>query len=200
MPEREFTEKELYFIVRHEVEHYRNHDLWLKLLFEIISSVYWWNPFVYILREGFYLAVEISDDIRTVITLCPQDKISYAECLVHAAIEFIENPNRQGLAFYHKKGKLQIRIHTILNYKHSPKKKIFSMILNLCVIISTAAICFIFVPEAYQARANAVESFEIDESDYLIETENGYALYVDGVYIDTLTELPSKLKIKIYER
>ena len=53
LPEMDFTEKELQYIFKHELQHFNHHDLWLNMLCEIIMCFYWWNPFAYFLKEKF---------------------------------------------------------------------------------------------------------------------------------------------------
>lgn len=202
LPDQTFTDKELYFIVRHETEHVRNKDLWLKALIEILLSIYWWNPFIYVLRKKLYLALEVSDDIMTTKKMDAREKISYAEFLSRAAVDYQGKANVQGLSLFHEKKDLQIRIYTILNGDYSRKRKIGSTIFNLCIVIVTAAVCFTFVPEAYKIPEDVEKiSFSIDEDNaYLVETEQGYELYVDGTYMEMLNGAldPEKLKLKIY--
>lgn len=122
LPDQNFSDKELYYIIRHELEHYRNRDLWLKALMEFLISIYWWNPFMYIFRKNFYLALEVSNDMKTTYNIDALEKIFYAECLYHIASD-----------------------------------------------------------------------------SYLIETQNGYDLYIDDNYMTTLTSLPQTIKLKIYK-
>lgn len=200
LPDRVFTDQELYFIVRHETEHARSKDLWLKALIEILLSIYWWNPFIYVLRNKLYLALEVSDDIMTTREMDARGRISYAEFLCRAAADYRENERVQGLSLFHEKKDLQIRIYTILNCNYSQKRKIGSTILNLCIVLVTAVACFIFVPEAYEELEDKEGIYsEIDENtDYLIKTENGYELYVDDTYMGTLKELPETIELKVY--
>ena len=43
--------KDLLFALRHELYHYRHHDLGLKFLVGCVSAFYWWNPFCHILSR-----------------------------------------------------------------------------------------------------------------------------------------------------
>lgn len=200
LPDHTFTDKELYFIIRHETEHIRNKDLWLKALIEILLSIYWWNPFIYVLRKKLYLALEVSDDIMTTRKMDAREKISYAEFLSRAAVDYQGKANVQGLSLFHEKKDLQIRIYTILNGDYSKKRKIGSTIFNLCIVVVTAVVCFIFVPEAYGISEDVENTtFSIDgKNDYLVETEEGYNLYVDGKYIGILKELPAVAELEVY--
>ena len=200
LPDRVFADQELSFIVRHETEHARNKDLWLKALIEILLSIYWWNPFIYILRKKLYLVLEVSDDIMTTRKMDAWEKASYAEFLCRAAADYTEKKQVQGLSLFHEKKDLQIRINTILNCDYSKIRKMGSAFFNLGFAAVTAAICFTFVPEACRIPEDIEKtSFSIDEDNaYLVETEEGYELYVNDTYMGELSDIPDALRLKIY--
>ena len=52
LPEYPFSENELYYVCLHEAEHCRNHDLWLRLLLDIVICTQWFNPLVYLCRRN----------------------------------------------------------------------------------------------------------------------------------------------------
>lgn len=40
LPEREFEQKELVYVFRHELQHLRHHDIWIKMMYLILCAVY----------------------------------------------------------------------------------------------------------------------------------------------------------------
>lgn len=51
LPDCNYTELELYYILKHELIHYINRDVLIKLIFSFITCLLWWNPLVYLLRN-----------------------------------------------------------------------------------------------------------------------------------------------------
>ena len=49
LPERIYGEQELLLILRHELMHYKHHDLWYKLILLAANAVHWFNPLVYLM-------------------------------------------------------------------------------------------------------------------------------------------------------
>lgn len=49
LPERSYSQQELLLILRHELVHHRQHDLWYKLVLLAANAVHWFNPLVYLL-------------------------------------------------------------------------------------------------------------------------------------------------------
>lgn len=60
------TDKDLLFALRHELYHYRHHDLWLKFLVGCVSAFYWWNPFCHILSRQVDALQEMQVDASIV--------------------------------------------------------------------------------------------------------------------------------------
>lgn len=198
--------KDLKFILRHEIEHYHNYDLHLKIILDLLVAIYWWNPFVYGLKKKLNVAIEFSNDYRVSKNLSPQGKINYAESLLRIAKENIpETVYDLALVnnFY-----LEQRIHLLVDNDVISKRKMkTSMILNLTFLIGLMFAILIFVPEAkYSSKAKEdfekENAFSIDsDNSYFIRNVNGYDLYVSEEYIVTIQEIPKTLKeVPIYEK
>lgn len=199
-----FSCKDLEFILRHEIEHYHNYDLHLKIILDLLVAIYWWNPFVYRLRKKLNIAIEFSNDYRVSKDLNSQNRIRYAESLLRIAKENIpETVYDLSLVnnFY-----LEKRIHLLVDNDFISKKKKTSMILNLMFLIVLMFIILFFVPEAqYLSKAEEdfakENAFSIDsDNSFFIRNVNGYDLYVSEEYLVTFKEIPEELKeIPVYE-
>ena len=65
LPIKDYTEKELYMILEHEINHVKSYDLLWKKIGLFITFIHWWNPFSYILLRKLILQLEIECDIKT---------------------------------------------------------------------------------------------------------------------------------------
>ncbi len=208
LPDYEYTNEELKFIITHEILHYRKGDLLLKTLLEICVRIYWWNPIVYFFRDKFLLFVEVANDISVIKNIPYNEKKDYVECLYKNAklcslYQPIAHKKAFMIPFTLKESDLKIRIFKIINYKRkSGKKSLMAGGINFCVLVIMILSGLFFVPEAYSV-SNEVEktTFTIDENNaYLIKNDNQYDLYVDNTYVVTLSELDENMKrLPIYE-
>ena len=82
LPEMDFTEKELQYIFKHELQHFYHHDLWLNMLCEIIMCFYWWNPFAYFLKEKFKDMLELANDKKITESMNEMEIYEYLECML----------------------------------------------------------------------------------------------------------------------
>lgn len=45
--------QQLYFILYHEMMHHFNHDLYIQMIIELLSILYWWNPACRVLKNRY---------------------------------------------------------------------------------------------------------------------------------------------------
>ncbi len=82
IPGVDYTEKEIYYILKHEMLHYYHNDMLVKLLCEILCIVCWWNPFVFLLRKWMARRLEMRVDRLLTDGFREAEKICYMECIV----------------------------------------------------------------------------------------------------------------------
>lgn len=70
LPSQEYTEEELFHILRHELQHFQTHDLLVKWMIRVFQCLFWWNPLVYLLGKDIVKGKNYELDLR----LDQQDK------------------------------------------------------------------------------------------------------------------------------
>lgn len=80
-----WPEKELEFIVSHELCHYQKKDLWQKLLMTAAWCVNWFNPLVYLLKRQFYFEMELACDAQVLSGCDAGERESYARTMLSFA-------------------------------------------------------------------------------------------------------------------
>lgn len=66
LPEKEYSQEELFFILKHELIHVKRHDIYVKLLLLIANALHWWNPFIYIMQREAVVDMELSCDEKVI--------------------------------------------------------------------------------------------------------------------------------------
>ena len=64
VPDRNYSSKEIYYILKHEMLHFYRGDMAIRILCEILKSVYWWNPLIYVLANLVVDMQEINVDLK----------------------------------------------------------------------------------------------------------------------------------------
>ena len=90
IPEVNFSEVEIEFILKHELTHLVSQDyLYRKLIF-FICLIYWFNPVTYILSDRFIEINEMSCDEKVLDGYKKQEKVAYMRLLCSLASEKYE--------------------------------------------------------------------------------------------------------------
>ena len=209
LPDAVLEEKTVAHMIRHEMKHYANYDLWLKFFVDLLVVIHWWNPVVYVMRKELSLAFELSNDYMVTRDMPELEKLEYAETLVQAAKL---TSNQQVYDLNLTGGEcLETRIKMLL--KEKTTEKVRGRLLtatNLLFVFLIMIISLVFVPEVSYKESMPYDSEEFDgayditpENAYYLKTKDGYELYTDGVYRGTDQEAVEEfieMGIPVYEK
>ena len=82
LPERNFDRDELTLIFKHELVHYKRHDLLVKFLSLIAIAIHWYNPFIYLLSQQMQAEGEASCDEHVLKDVDLKNRHFYAEVII----------------------------------------------------------------------------------------------------------------------
>lgn len=194
LPHLTFTKNEISFIIRHELEHLRNHHLLIKMCLEIVTAIYWWNPLVWLIRRQAICALETQADSYVIIKLSSKARISYLETLLQLCKENTKKDTSLALSFSLKNSMVERRILTVLKHDCFQKNLKIPITYLLPVILSfTIFLCsFTYTYEAYKKNPSDIKgTFTMNsESDYLrLRTDGKYDVYINKEYVATVTNV-----------
>lgn len=106
LPKRQYSERELRCIVKHEISHYQRKDNGKKLFLEILRGVFWWDPFVHLMAENFNHILEVQCDLLSIRNFSKEEKIDYLETI----LKMIKEESLQ------KEGELQLQWEALSNF------------------------------------------------------------------------------------
>ncbi|MGO1042668.1 M56 family metallopeptidase [Clostridioides difficile] len=117
LPPCDYTLKELEWIFRHELMHFKSKDLYIKYLVLFLKIVYWFNPFMYIMDKVIDLDCELYCDERVLKNRSIQDKKEYALIIINAMKKDLNYSNKF-VAGLHKKSDIKKRVFNMFNEKN----------------------------------------------------------------------------------
>ena len=120
LPEIQYSEQELYFILKHELVHLKRRDVLLKLLFVAANAVHWFNPIVWSMQKEAVVDMELSCDERVVQGMDFADRKAYTETLFAALHRKHMKRMILSTQFYGGKQVMKQRFRNILS--RTPKK------------------------------------------------------------------------------
>lgn len=81
LPDVDYSDEELHYILLHEYTHYVRKDIWKKLFFNVLYAIFWWNPFVYILKQEASELIEFLCDRQLGKQLSEREVVAYLQIL-----------------------------------------------------------------------------------------------------------------------
>lgn len=131
LPENSYTPNEIRLVLEHELCHYKRKDLWYKLLLNTVSTVYWFNPLLLVMRREAERDMETLCDAAVSAGKNRDEKLQYSRVILKTAV------NMQGRKSFLSSGlndgslELERRLRTVMNgetYKRG-------FILALCTVL-----------------------------------------------------------------
>jgi len=194
VPNIDLCEEEWYYILSHETAHYYNGDLWIKIINEFICIVYWWNPFIYLLKKQISKTIEIHTDLYVTKSMSKKEKNEYLECILKMAKNHVNKQSVETALTFDSGSSctLSQRFYMILDENPESKIKLKSMLLIIVPVIFLLGTSFLYVFEPYyispEAESSSVEL--TSENSYLVKGKSdGYDVYYKNQYFGTIKEI-----------
>jgi hypothetical protein len=182
LPDVNYSKKDLHFILLHEKTHIEKHHLWVLMLTNIIICIFWWNPFVYLMRKELSQSLEIKCDIAVLSGKSNSRIRSYLSCISSVITSGCSNLHSVNTLEFadSKKENLFQRIEVIAESKTI--KHNYSIALITCALLFTFCSYLIIVQPKYESPAfDDGISVVGSDSIYIVEKSDGtYLLYFKG--------------------
>ncbi|MBD5485229.1 MAG: M56 family metallopeptidase [Lachnospiraceae bacterium] len=114
LPAEEYSDEELYFIFKHELIHYKRHDVCFKLLFVLANAVHWFNPVVWLMQREAVVDMELSCDENVMLNADYTARKTYTEILFSILHKKCTNKTPLSTQFYGGKQVMKKRFRNIL--------------------------------------------------------------------------------------
>jgi len=136
----DYKAQELDFILRHELTHYKRHDLWYKLALLTANCVHWFNPFAWLLVREAAVDMELTCDDAVVAGGDTALRRAYSETLL-AALHRQSGLNvALSTHFYGGKETMKERFRNILG---GGRRRKGVVVLCVVLVVTVAAACLI---------------------------------------------------------
>ena len=205
IPENVYSEEDYRYVFYHELMHWKEHDMWIKLLVCALNCIFWWNPCSYLLRINLNRTLELRCDQSVSRLLQSPEKLEYIEVLKKT---FNSLPT--------KRKRFRLGSFTISEFAASPKKfcrnpkkhitvKRADLIMNtsyqkkynrvipvVTLIIMTIVFvfsCSFIIQPHYDVPKDEIVTDKVTEevsaeNSYLVKNPDGtYTLYVDNIAV-----------------
>lgn len=195
LPDEDYSEESLRFILCHELTHYKRHDTFYKALMLFANSVHWFNPVVFLMRKLADSDLEVSCDSKVVNGADIETRKQYSETILSCVHQEKLPCAVFSTHFYGGAKTLKKRFANILSTEKRGKGKVaFALVLILSFVLGGTVACTSAVPteednvpdeEAIRElilNANAI----YQPGDGSVLEIIGYENYINGTYYDEI--------------
>ena len=140
IPTRNLTENDLYMVLRHELLHYKRHDLWYKLLLVVAGCLHWFNPFVWFMVKRADRDLEIACDEAVVKGESTEFRKDYCETILR--IIRCDRGRKPALSTGFTTGKKTMKKRFACALDSTAKR---TGIILLCLVLCATIVCSTFI-------------------------------------------------------
>lgn len=147
LPDVVYDKDELNLVIKHELIHLKKKDNIKKLLVNILTCIYWFNPLVKRLNLYFEELCELSNDQKIIEKASNKEKKKYANLLLKTKNEQLKKYTIYLNGSFFSKGKksnLRNRIEEVLS---KVLKNDYYIIIPLLIVLFFSSICNIYDPD-----------------------------------------------------
>ncbi len=166
LPHEDFCTDDLEVILKHELIHYKRHDIWYKLFLMYANAVHWFNPLVYLMVYEANKDIEISCDEEVVKNTDIRFREQYSEVILSA---MRREHTRKTVFSTFSYGSKKVMKERLINILDMSKKR--SSIVLLCSVVLITVFSGLFVA----CRNNKTASEELIDNISLLDSGNSYA-------------------------
>lgn len=135
LPDIEYSDEEVKFILKHELVHFKRKDVWSKLFILCATSIHWYNPLVWIMANRINLLNEMSCDSEVIAGCSHDERKQYGETIIKFIRERTQTIIVLSTNFYGGKLNMKKRILNIMDMKKRKFSKVYFAIIMIGVII-----------------------------------------------------------------
>lgn len=139
LPEVNYNVVEIKYILKHELMHFKRHDMIYKIILLVVTIMHWFNPLIYIASRLINNNCEVSCDEAILKKSNIKERKLYALTLINSLRLNKKNTfhNNLTMGFNNKKNVLKGRLENMLNLK---KRKKGVTISALAVILTVSSV------------------------------------------------------------
>lgn len=185
IPDLEFTSEYIYYILKHELIHYRRGDVVIKLLCCVAQAIHWFNPLVYTAVLRCMREMEQSCDEAVLVGAAEEARISYGEAILQVARRNMTSRiSALTMSFYADECTVKNRLKNILNVSKKHKGTGLIAALTVLCIISGAFVGCSVREDGVSDSIHEVQSSTDTQEDAGSEDTMSDVIIPDGTATD----------------
>lgn len=138
------ADKEIQYTFMHELSHYKGKDLIINFVLNVLRTIYWFNPFLYVLFKRIRQDIELKADANVLKYLNPEENKAYAMTIINALKDRLyKSYEQEVLSLAGVESDTERRIYMIKFFPKFKAKPFRITVISLTLIIIIGSIFFI---------------------------------------------------------
>lgn len=176
LPKRSYSEKESYFILKHELIHLKRNDIFYKLIMVLVQALHWYNPAVYLLKKEAFLDLELFCDEEVVKEADMASKKLYTEVLMSTLQKQLNRGSAISTQFNEGTVIMKKRFIQILNRREKKNGGVMCLgILLLTLLLGTLVSCTTKESSTSSVNNNDIQNAEQESESNIINEQDTQA-------------------------
>lgn len=154
LPDQDYEGQAFEYIILHETAHIKNHDNLIRLLIDLLCSIYWWNPIMGLLKKDLSQSLEIRCDQAVIRHLSESEQFEYLRTIldVFKGITSVSAYDYSSGFAHSPVSSIEERFHIIANAK--PITSITRAMISLIIAAVIFAFSYLFIVQPRFAPPN----------------------------------------------
>ena len=183
IPANQYDERTKQLIICHEIEHHNNNDMLTKVLINILCTMFWWNPFVWLLQKDLEQVLELRCDKKVVCDMNRDERVEYLNVLLNEYRRTAQHKDINCAVAFEgiKKSNYMVeRFEAIASY--SLQNRILEKMLFLIIVVVTFFCSYMFILQSNyivpQSELNTKHGYEVDTEKAIIYSYESDVYYL----------------------
>lgn len=183
LPQMERSDTDLYYTLLHETAHYKRGDFVWKFVLETLGILYWWNPFIFLLKRQMDNVLEFCVDDFITRDLREKEILKYMECIYHSIEASVCSDSYSGFSLKGTSKCTHMRFE-LMSERSQKKRPIGGFF--LCLIAFLFMFCIIIEPYHDDSIPGTFTLSELDNA-YIVQNDQGtYDLYINDSFLGSM--------------
>lgn len=194
LPPLNLNDNEIHYILKHEMQHFLGKDIFIKLFYELLKILFWWNPIVYLFQKELYNLLELRCDLKVTSKMTYEEKIHYLETIIKVLkqVNYIPEKSKTTSLLINNTDLIKQRFELILE-QGNPKYTFLKATTGLIITILLCSSYMFILQPTYTPDDNKQLYYEnsLDEdNNFLIRFQDGHIeYYKDNTFIRNISAI-----------
>lgn len=197
LPSLDISEADYRYVFLHELMHWKERDMHIKVITKVFCCLFWWNPCCRYLERDLHDIVEFRCDQSLALRMSKAERDEYAYVL-GKTIKTVSDEEKEDLPFCvaefsDAKAEIDERVALMLKAARRKNKQKLASALVILGLILLLIFSYSFVIQShYYADTGEISSNGFEQvtstDSYLVSESNGdFSLFVDGKRISSVS-------------